>query len=93
MHTAQEVHEVGADELVARWPLAGPAIVRSGYQSVQAHPAHLARRGLRRAQRLPRRTPVGFEDQQAECRALADAVTLLIVSATLDDDHLAVRPA
>ena len=33
---------------------------------------------------------MGFEEQQADCRALADAVTLLIVSAHVDHDHLAV---
>ncbi len=87
MHTAQEVHGVGVDELVGRWPVAGPVIVRSGYQSVQAIP--LTWRGeAYGGLNVFREEARGFEDQQVECRALADAVTMLIVNARLDGELL-----
>jgi ANTAR domain/GAF domain len=88
LHTGAEVHAVGADDLVARWPKAGPAIVASGYRAVQALP--LAWHGESfGALNIFREDPEGFEEQQRDCRALADAVTLLIVSAHVDHDHLA----
>lgn len=89
IRVGEEVHEVGAEALVARWPLAGPFIVASGYRSVQALPLtwHGATFG---ALNVFRADPTGFAEQQAECRALADAVTLLIVSAHVEHDHLAV---
>ncbi len=88
LRTGVEVHAVGADALVARWPQAGPAIVASGYRAVQALP--LAWHGESfGALNVFRENPEGFEGQQPDCRALADAVTLLIVSAHVDHDHLA----
>jgi hypothetical protein len=88
LRTGVEVHEVGADALVARWPQAGPSIVASGYRAVQALP--LAWHGESfGALNVFREDPVGFQAQQPDCRALADAVTLLIVSAHVDPDHLA----
>ena len=67
--------------------MAGPVIVRSGYQSVQAIP--LTWRGeAYGGLNVFRAEPVGFEDQQDECRALADAVTMLIVNARLDGELL-----
>jgi hypothetical protein len=88
MRTGEEVHEVGADDFVARWPQTGPVIVASGYRSVQALP--LAWHGHAfGALAIFREDPVGFTEQQPDCRALADAVTLLIVSANADPDSLA----
>jgi hypothetical protein len=88
MRHGVEVHEVGAEALVARWPLAGPVVVASGYRSVQALPLVWHGRSFG-ALNVFRADPVGFEAQQAECRALADAVTLLVVSAHVEHDHLA----
>jgi hypothetical protein len=88
VHTGSEVHAVGAEAIGARWAQAGPAIVASGYRAVQALP--LAWHGETfGALNVFREDPVGFEEQQSDCRALADAVTLLIVSAQVDHDHLA----
>jgi hypothetical protein len=87
LRTGSEVHEVGADALVARWPQAGPFIVASGYRAVQALPLAWHGRSFG-ALNVFREEPVGFEEQQPDCRALADAVTLLIVSAHVDHDHL-----
>ena len=84
----EEVHEVGAEALARRWPTAGPFIVSSGYQSVQALPLSWHGRTFG-ALNVFRAQPQGFEHQQPDCRALADAVTLLIVSAHVDHDHLA----
>jgi hypothetical protein len=83
-----EVHEVGADAIRARWPRVGPVIVESGYESVQALPLFwhgTSFGGLN----VFRAEATGFEHQQAECRALADTVTLLIVSAHYENDQLA----
>lgn len=57
-------------------------MVRSGFLSVQAMPMTWQAStfgGLN----LFREEAVGFEHQLADCRALADAVTLLLVSAPL----------
>ena len=83
------MHEVGADGLLARWPQAGPAVVASGYRSVQALPLtwHGQTFG---ALTVFRADPSGFEHQQPGRRALADAVTLLVVSAHVDHDQFAV---
>lgn len=83
-----EVHEVGAEAILRRWPAAGRFVVDSGYRSVQALPLtwHGHTFG---ALAVFRTQPQGFESQQPDCRALADAVTLLIVSAHVDHEHLA----
>jgi hypothetical protein len=89
MSSGVEVHEVGAVPIVERWPRVGPQIVRSGYLSVQAMPMTWQGStfgGLN----LFREEAVGFEHQMADCRALADAVTLLLVSAHLAPDQLGV---
>ncbi len=88
LRSGVEVHEVGADAIIARWPAAGPVVLASGYQSVQALP--LTWHGFTfGALNVFRTEPQGFEHQQADCRALADAVTLLIVCADVDLEHLA----
>jgi len=88
LRTGEEVHEVGAAALVERWPTSGPFIVGSGYLSVQALPLSWHGRTFG-ALNVFRAQPEGFELQQSDCRALADAVTLLIVSAHVDHEHLA----
>jgi hypothetical protein len=88
LRSGGEVHAVGSDELVSRWPQAGPAIVACGYRAVQALP--LAWHGESfGALNVLREVTEGFEHQQPDCRALADAVTLLIVSAHVDHEPLA----
>jgi hypothetical protein len=89
LRTGVEVHTVGAEALVARWPQAGPFIVASGYRSVQALPLTWHGESFG-ALNVFREDPVGFEQQQPDCRALADAVTLLIVSAHVAHEDLAV---
>lgn len=87
IHTGVEVHAVGAAALTERWPVTGPVILAAGYQSVQAVP--LRWQGtVFGALNVFREEAVGFTDQQEDCRALADAVTLVIVSAHLDDEQL-----
>lgn len=89
MSSGVEVHEVGADAIVGRWPRVGPQIVGSGYLSVQAIP--MAWQGTTfGGLNLFREEATGFEHQLADCRALADAVTLLLVSAHLKPDQLGV---
>jgi hypothetical protein len=77
----------GAAALAERWPVAGPVIVEAGYLSVQAVP--LTFQGLAfGALNVFRTDDTDFLTQQAECRALADAVTLVIVSGHVGVDHL-----
>jgi len=77
----------GAAAIVERWPVAGPVIVASGYTSVQATP--LVWRGSAfGGLNVFRSEDTDFEAQLAECRALADAVTLVIVSGHASVDHL-----
>lgn len=83
----EEVSETGTERILARWPATGTAMVRSGYAGVHATP--LRWRGtcfgaltvFYVRDDLP--GPTG-----AECRALADAATMLIVSTHLGDGDL-----
>lgn len=78
----------GAAALAERWPVAGPVIVRSGYTAVEATPLvfqGVAFGGLN----VFRSDAADFHDRRAECRALADAVTLVIVSGQLSAEHVA----
>jgi ANTAR domain len=87
MRSGVEEHEVGADAISARWPRVGPMIVASGYESVQALP--LVGQGVTfGGLNLFRGEAIGFEYQQADCRAVANAVTLLIVTAHVEGDQL-----
>ena len=82
VRTGEQVCVVGADDLVRRWPRAGPAIVASGYLTVQATPLRW-QGSVFGALNVLRRDAVGLEDHEAECRALADAVTMVVVSGLL----------
>jgi transcriptional regulator with GAF, ATPase, and Fis domain len=87
LRSGVEVHSVGTDDLESRWPLAGPVIVAAGYRSVQAVPL-LWQGSVFGALNVFRAEEAGFADQQAECRALADAVTLVIVSSQLSEERI-----
>ena len=88
IRSGEDVQSVGAADLSARWPLAGPAIVTAGYTAVQASPLRWHGHTFG-ALNLFRTLPEGFGDVQAECRAMADAVTLVLVSSHLDGQHVA----
>lgn len=88
LRTGTEVHAVGTPILTDRWPIAGPVIVAAGYQSVQAVPLRWQGRVFG-ALIVFREEATGFDDQQDDCRALADAVTLLIVSVHSGDEQVA----
>jgi len=87
LRSGVEVHSVGGDDLEARWPLAGPVIVAAGYRSVQALPLRW-QGAVFGALNVFREEEAGFADQQAECRALADAVTLVILSSQLGEERI-----
>lgn len=77
-----EVDVVGAAAITQRWPTVGPLIVRSGYSAVHATPLiwhGVAFGGLN----IFRTEPLSLADQQVECRALADALTVAIVARVL----------
>jgi hypothetical protein len=78
---------VGRAAIEERWPHSGPVIVGSGYSSVHAAPLTWHGEpfgGLN----LFRAEPISFAEQQRDCRALADAVTLAIVGRYLTPDHV-----
>lgn len=88
LRSGTQVHEVGADAISRRWPVTGPFVVASGYQSVQAVPLTWHGRTFG-ALNVFRAAPEGFEQQQPDCQALADAATLLIISARVEPAHVA----
>jgi hypothetical protein len=82
----RDISVVGSAAIEDRWPDTGPVILRSGYSAVHATPMtwHGETFG---GLNLFRAEPISFDDQQVECRALADAVTLAIVGRCLVRDH------
>jgi hypothetical protein len=81
------VGAAGAARISARWPVAGPVIVQSGYTALLATPLTWqgnAFGGLN----LFRSDGTSFEGQEEDCRALADAVTLILVSGRLGAEYL-----
>lgn len=88
IRSGQDVQAVGLEELSARWPLAGQAFVTAGFAAVQA--TTLRWRGQTfGALNLFRSRAEGFDTVHAECRAMADAVTLILVSSHLDGPDIA----
>ena len=87
LHSGEDVAVHGQDDLEARWPVAGPLIARSGYVAVQATPLrwHGTTFG---ALNVFASEADRFRGLEAECRALADAVTMVIVSGRLGDAEL-----
>ena len=83
------VDVVGHDALVARWSLAGPAVVGSGYAMVHATP--LLWRGETFGALNVFRTDAADVGERgaAACRAFADAATVLLVTnGRFDPDRL-----
>ena len=80
--------ESGEDALRRRWPVTGPVIVESGYAAVGAIPLTWQGRAFG-GLNLFRTDATPFDPQAADCQALADAVTLILVSGRLEPDDLA----
>lgn len=81
-----DIDVVGTAAIEERWPNTGAVILRPGYSAVHTTPMTwhgVTFGGLN----LFRTEAISFEDQQVECRALADAVTLAIVGRDLGADH------
>lgn len=87
LRSGEEVSLHGEAALVARWPVAGPIIVRSGYLAVQATPLRWHGDAFG-ALNVFGRDEGDLLDVTADCRALADAVTMIIVSGRLADAQL-----
>lgn len=60
IHSGQQVHVSGADTIIARWPVVGPAIVAAGFVSVHAFPVrwHESPIGPSTSSTPPRRRPL-----------------------------------
>jgi hypothetical protein len=79
------VDVAGAEAVVARWPLCGPAMLRAGYTAVHATP--LTWHGVTfGGLNVFRSEAASFGPREMECRALADAATLVIVSRNIGPD-------
>ena len=77
-----------AGELRRRWPVAGVAIEQGGYRSLVATPLRWQGRSFG-ALNVFHAGEEPVESQQAACRALADAVTLVLVTSHLDSPSIA----
>jgi hypothetical protein len=85
------VDALGHEDIVARWPLAGPAVVASGYATVHATPLRWRGEtfGALNVFRVAA-SDLGMAGAAAS-RALADAATVLLVThGRFDPDHLAL---
>jgi GAF domain-containing protein len=89
VESADAVDVAGRDAILDRWPTVGTAVLASGYAAVHATP--LRWRGqCFGALNVFRAEPTSLADAAPECRALADAATLLLVtSGHFGPDHLA----
>lgn len=76
------VGATGSAELRRRWPVAGAAIDEAGYHALLSTPLRWQGRTFG-ALNVFRTEPTTFETERSECRALADAVTLLLVTSRL----------
>ena len=88
IRSGRAVTASGDQTLAERWPVTGPAIVRAGFSSVQATPLRWQGStfgGLN----LFRHDSDSFEAQQAECRALADAITIILMARQLSAQPIA----
>ena len=77
----------GRDLLAQRWPVTGPTIVRAGFSAVAAVPL-LWHGGTFGALNVFRNEPAGFGDDLRDCRALGDALTLVLAARALGPDHV-----
>jgi hypothetical protein len=89
VESADAVDAAGADRILARWPVVGPVVVASGYEAVHATPMRWRGQTFG-ALNVFSANPGALAGAGPECRALADAATLLLVtSGHLGPDHLA----
>jgi hypothetical protein len=77
----------GEDVLIGRWPTTGPAILRAGYRCVTAIPLSWQGNTFG-ALNVFRIEPTGFQGELSDCRALGDALTLVLVAGHLSADHV-----
>jgi len=84
VRTGQAVEAIGREEIVARWPLVGQAIVAAGFSTVLGIPLDW-RGGVLGGLNIFGHDPSGLHDDGARAaRAVADMLTLVI----LQPDHL-----
>jgi ANTAR domain len=89
VESADAVDVAGRDALLRRWPTVGTAVLTSGYAAVHATPLRWRGQAFG-ALNVFRAEPTSLADAASECRALADAATLLLVtSGHFGPDHLA----
>lgn len=84
VRTGQAVAATGRDEIVARWPVVGPAIVAAGFAAVHAFPLDWQGGLIGGLNIFGQDAAVLDDDGSRAARALADMLTLVIVQ----PDHL-----
>lgn len=82
VHTAGPVSAVGAEQIQARWPVVGPAIVDAGYQAVHAFPLRWHGKTLGALNVFLNTATAVRADQQLYGQTFADLATILIVQNT-----------
>jgi hypothetical protein len=87
LRTGEGVSAHGEEALLRRWPLAGPVILSSGYAAVHATPLRWHDETFG-ALNVFWADESRFQERLAECRALGDALTLVLVCGRLGDDAL-----
>ncbi len=92
IRTGRHVSARGADELIGRWDEVGQAIVRLGFQRVDAYPMRWRGRVLG-GLNIFRQEPVDTDDETATLsQAFADVATLVVVQSTeIPSDQVAAR--
>lgn len=88
LRTGERVSAHGAATIRERWPLAGPVIVAAGYTGVEATPLRWHDETFG-ALNVFWADGVDVADLAAEARAMADALTLVLVSGNLGTEALA----
>ena len=87
IHSGTVDDACGRDAIEGRWPVTGPVIVRSGYTALAAIPLRW-QGGTFGALNVFRKEAVGFGDDLLDCRALGDALTLVLIAGDLGPDHV-----
>lgn len=87
LRTDASAIEQGRAAILERWPLAGPVILSAGYSAVQATPLRWQDRAFG-ALNVFWTDQAHFEQLATEARALADALTLILVSGSLGTEAL-----
>jgi len=87
LRTGTGISAHGVDAIRSRWPVAGPVILSSGYTAVHATPLRWHDETFG-ALNVFWAEESDFEERLSDCRALGDALTLVLLCGRLEDGAL-----